>query len=303
MSKTLIIVNPHAGSGRAWRVWRELESTLWQRLGDLIVVITKNPAEVTHHITEAYNVGVRQVISIGGDGTNHALVNTLVAFNRQQASGDPMIYGNIAIGTGHDFARGQNIPVRDLKEITDWIVRAEPKPTDIGMLTTGNTREYFLNIASAGIGGDVAQRVNRRKIRRPWTFLQSTINAIVSHRPQPLEVTLDGKAWYEGRAYAVAVANGTTFGRGMKIAPDARIADGLFDVVLIKGVSRLTVLAALKRVYDGTHLTHPAVMSARAAEVFIHSPRGNIDMELDGEFASGQDVTFSVQPGQLQMLL
>lgn len=303
MSKTLIVVNPHAGSGRAWRVWRELEPILWQRLGDLIVVITKNPAEVTYHITEAYSVGVRQVISIGGDGTNHALVNTLVAFNHQQASHDPMTYGNIAIGTGHDFARGQGIPVRDLKEITDWIVRAEPKPTDIGMITTGNTREYFLNIASAGISGDVARRVNRRKIRRPWTFLQETINAVIMHRPQPMEVTLDGKPWYEGRAYAVAVANGSTFGRGMKIAPDAVITDGLFDVVLVKGVSRLTVLAALKRVYDGTHLTHPAVMVARASEVFIRSPRGNINMELDGEFASGQDVTFSIQPGHLKMLL
>ena len=85
------------------------------------------------------------------------------------------------------------------------------------------------------------------------------MHTLLTHEPQTMEITLDGADWYDGRAYIVAIANGTTFGHGMKIAPNAQQRDGLFDVILVEGVSRLRILAALQRVYAGTHLTHPAV--------------------------------------------
>lgn len=299
-SNTLIILNPHAGGGRAGAIWREIEPTLWKHMGDLIVAVTQHPNEVARHIEQAYAVGVRRVIALGGDGTNHALVNALADFNQQQS--EPMIYGNIPVGTGRDWARGQGIPYTDSARVAQWIIGAKPTPTDLGMLRTGSTREYFLNIASTGLGGQVAKRVNRVN-KRPWTFLVSTVLTTLGYQPETVQVQVDGRDWYEGSAYAVAVANGSTFGHGMRIAPHALTGDGLFDVVLVKGVSRLTVLTALRRVYDASHLTHPAVMTTRAASVTVRSPRGLIEMELDGEYSEGRDVTFSLQPAALQMLL
>jgi diacylglycerol kinase (ATP) len=302
MSKTLIILNPHAANGHAGRVWREVEPLLWRELGELIVAVTQNADEVARHLEQAYQVGVRRVIAIGGDGTNHALVNALTAFNLAQAGDSPMIYGNIPIGSGTDWARGKGIPIDDLPALTRWIAHATPTPTDLGMLTTDGGSQYFLNIASAGMGGDVAQRVNRRA-KRAWTFLQATIETLLSYQPEVFEITIDGQAWYEGYAYAVAVANGTTFGHGMRVAPNAHSDDGMFDVILIKRVPKLEILMALRRLYDGSHLTHRAVESTRAKEVALHSPRGAIDMELDGEYNRGRDVSFKVQPGLLQVLL
>ncbi len=270
-------------------------------MGEVIVAVTQHPDEVARHIQQAYNVGVRRVIALGGDGTNHSLVNALAEFN--QKHNPPMIYGNIPVGTGRDWARGQGIPYTDPQRIAQWIIGAKPTPTDVGMVTSGATREYFLNIASTGLGGEVVKRVNATKQRRPWTFLLSTILTTLSYEPQPVQVKIDGEDWYEGTAYAVAVANGSSFGHGMKIAPNANTSDGLFEVVLVKGVSRLTVLTALQRVYNATHLTHPAVMSTRGKSVSVVSPRGLIDMELDGEFNEGREVTFTVHPGLLQMLL
>lgn len=302
MPKTLIILNPHAGSGRAGRLWREVEPLLWQNLGELVIAVTERPDDVAQHLDKAQAVGVNRVISIGGDGTNHALINALAELNERSPQAEPMIYGNLPIGTGRDWARGQGIPFDNLKAAAQWIAHAQPQPTDIGKLSHENGREYFLNIASAGLGGEVAQRINRQTERRPWSFMTTTITTMLSHTPQEMQITLDGEPWYEGRAYSLAVANGTTFGHGMKIAPNATTNDGMFDVVLVKGVSRLTILAAFQRVYSGTHLTHPAVKSGRAAEVRIHSPQGAIGLELDGEPASARDITFSVQPGLLKIL-
>ncbi len=302
MSKTLIILNPHAGGGTAGRLWQEVEPILWDTLGELIVAITERPEEVAQHLDKAQAVGVQRVISIGGDGTNHALINSLAELNERNPQGEPMIYGNLPIGTGRDWARGQGVPYNNLKAAAAWIANARPRPTDIGKLSHEGGSEYFLNIASAGIGGEVAQRINRLARRRPWSFVTATISTILTHKPPAMQITLDGKPWYEGRAYVVAVANGTTFGHGMKIAPHAVQRDGLFDVVLVEGVSRLTILAAFQRVYMGTHLTHPAVHSARAAEVRVQSPAGTLGIELDGEPLSANDLTFRVQPGLLQIL-
>src|SRR5690606_28762085 len=106
----------------------------------------------------------------------------------------------------------------------------------------------------------------------------------------------------DGRSYIVAVANGTTFGHGMKIAPQADIRDGLFDVVLVEGVSRAKVLAALNRVYTGSHLSHPNVRSAQARKVEVTGGTSPLPMELDGELAYGRNLAFEVRPGLLHLL-
>lgn len=299
--KTLIILNPYAGSGRAGRVWTELEPLLWKQLGELVVAITRRPEEVAQHLDKAYATGLTRVISIGGDGTNFTLVNALARLNESHPDGPRMVYGNLPIGSGRDWARFKRIPL-DIHKAAQWIASAQPQPTDLGLLTDSEQRTYFLNIASAGLSGEVNQRVNNTPVRRPWTFLKATVLGILGHQPQAMQVTLDGQHWYEGKAYLVAVANGSTFGHGMRIAPNAQSNDGVFDVVLVKGVSRPTILRALYRVYDASHLTHPAVQHAQACEVQIKGLDGRVGLDLDGEHASGQDMTFSMRPGLLHML-
>jgi YegS/Rv2252/BmrU family lipid kinase len=302
MSKTLIILNPHASSGLAGRMWGQVEPLLWDSLGELVVAITQREQDVAEHLENAYASGLTRVISIGGDGTNHALINALAELNERHPDGPPMVYGNLPIGTGRDWARGTGIPVNDVKAAARWIAEATPQPTDIGLLKFDHQREHFLNIASVGAGGEVAARVNSVRKRRPWTFLLSTVQTLLQHKPREMQVTLDGTPWYDGRSYVIAIANGTTFGHGMKIAPKAETTDGLFDVVLVEGVSRIKVLAALNQVFSGSHLSHPNVRYAQARRVEISGGAQPFPMELDGELAQGAVLTFEVKPGLLQLL-
>ncbi|MBL8132536.1 MAG: diacylglycerol kinase family lipid kinase [Anaerolineae bacterium] len=300
-SRTLIVLNPHAGSGRAGRMWQSLEPLLWEQLGELLVAVTDKPGDVAAHLDKARAAGLTRVISIGGDGTNHALINALADLNHRYPDAPRMIYGNVPIGTGRDWARGNGIPFNDPQAAARWIATAQPTATDIGKISIGDHEEYFLNIASAGLGGEVARRVEHIRQRRPWTFLTATLGAIIQRGATPMQIEIDGVPWYEGRAYAAVVANGSTFGRGMKIAPHADVRDGLFEVVLVKGVPRVEVLAAFQRVYSGTHLTHRAVMSARARSVRLHGDAA-LGVELDGEFAQGGSLEFTMQPGLLSLL-
>ncbi len=294
--KTLIILNPHAGSGRAGRLWSKIEPLLWQELGELVVAVTQRPEEIAPHLESARAAGLTRVIAIGGDGTNHSLVNELVRLNQRHP-------GSLPMGTGQDWARSLGVPLTPEAAVR-WIKEAHPAPLDVGCLIGGTGPDkHFLNIASVGIGGVVSARINRLPTRRPWTFYRMTLEGLLSYRPQYVTVKLDGKTWYEGKIYAVAVANGQTFGHGMRIAPYAIYNDNLFDIVLIEGMPRLEAALALNTVYSGAHLKRADVHSARAHTIEIEGNDGPLPVELDGEAEQGKTLHFEVISGALSTLV
>ncbi|MEP7287099.1 MAG: diacylglycerol kinase family protein [Chloroflexota bacterium] len=310
--KTLIILNPHAGSGRAGKLWSKIEPLLWQELGELVVAVTQKPGDVAQHLEKAHDVGLTRVIAIGGDGTNHALINEMVRINRHYPDDPPMTFGNLPIGTGQDWSRSLGVPQSPVEAVA-WIKAAQSVPLDVGQLTLDdasadpnndnqNRQRNFLNIASVGISGMITERVNHIRVRRPWTFYQKTLEALLAYRPPHMRVRLDGKLWYEGTAYICAVANGRTFGHGMFIAPNALYDDGLFDVILIEGVPRLEAVIALNTIYSGNHLKRSDVHAARAQTVEIEAGGTPLGMELDGEHSSGQVLRFEVLPHILKTL-
>ncbi|NDJ84714.1 MAG: YegS/Rv2252/BmrU family lipid kinase, partial [Chloroflexi bacterium] len=241
MADTLVILNPSAGGGRAGVVWSQIEPVLWETLGDLVVAVTHHPEDVARHLKEARDVGLTRVVAIGGDGTNHAIVNAIQRLADADPVGPRITYGQLPIGTGQDFARMLGIP-RDPVAAVEWLARAQPRAVDLGCLERGEVgKRYFLNIASVGIGGEVDRRVNAIHRRRPWTFKLATLKSFLTYQPRHMKVYTDGDEWYNDRAWAVVIANGQNFGHGMAIAPDARIDDGLFDVILIEDASRMNV--------------------------------------------------------------
>ncbi len=301
MPGTLIVLNPHAGGGRAGQVWLSLEPYLWQELGELVVAVTERPEDVAAHLDKASDIGITRVISVGGDGTNHALVNALITHNARTPELEPMVYGNLPVGTGRDWARGIGLPYNDPQAAARQIAHADLRPLDIGLITSETGDDYFLNIASVGMGSQVVERVGRVSQRRPWTFLKAMVETILELPARAVEVTLDGEPWYDGRTGLLVVANGTTFGHGLKIAPKARMDDGLLDVLVIKDVSRWTILRALGSAYAGKHLTNPNLQYTQARTVNVYAP-GGVGLETDGEPAHGERLTFTVRPGALQVL-
>lgn len=300
--KTLIVLNPHAGSGRAGKLWTQIEPLLWRELGELVVAVTQHPSELMPHLDKARASGLTTVIAIGGDGTNHTLVNELVKLNKAHPGEPLMVFGSIPVGTGRDWARTFGIPMDPLKAV-QWIKKATPTPVDIGQITTEAIDFHFLNIASTGISGEIARRVNVLTRRWPWTFYQKTVEALLWYRPPHMRIRLDGEVWYDDKAWVVTVANGRNFGHGMLIAPEAQASDGLFDVVLIENMSRLEAIRALSTVYTGQHINRPDVHVKRARLVEVESAGGRLPIELDGEQSSGNHIRFEVLPGMLPMLM
>jgi diacylglycerol kinase (ATP) len=302
--RTLIIVNANACGGKASGIFKSVESRIREFFGNLTVAVSEKPEDVGRHLDAAAPLGIDLVIAVGGDGTNHSVVNALAARPGLNAA-----FGSLPVGTGTDWARALGIPADPVSAV-DWLIRAQPVVCDLGKVEYKDAqngdrpaRRFFLNISSAGVSGEIVARVNRLRRRTSLTFLRTTVAALFKYQPQRITVECDEHRFYEGPSYLLAVANGRFFGRGMWVAPNALIDDGLFDIVLVEGMPRHRILLALRTVFNGRHLRRRDIHFKRAAAVRAHSEDGPLRLEFDGEEAQGQDLLYTMLPGALRVLM
>ena len=162
---------------------------------------------------------------------------------------------------------------------------------------------YFLNVADFGLGGEVVKRVNEKRMeRKASSYLKELILTMIKYKNKRLKITVDGEELPEDEYLIGAVANGKIFGGGMKIAPQASLNDGLFDFVVIKGLSFKEFLRHGWKVFTGTHLSHPKVRLIRGRKIKVECPREEkILLELDGELPGLLPGEFEIIPSAIRV--
>lgn len=300
MERVYVVLNPTAGRGQVARRWPQLAARLRAMGIDFHQCVTCGPGDGAVCGRAAVADGADLVIVVGGDGT----VNEVVNGCRAAGAALPRL-ALLPVGTGADFARG--LGLRD--EATALAaLRGAPRAVDLGLArytgADGTPRErYFLNVADCGLGPATSARARRGpRGLGPLAYLYGALGSIVTDRPVTIRVVVDDIVVYDGPSSLVAVANGRYFGGGMRVAPDADPADGLFDVLVLAATSRRVLVAdLLPRVYRGTHLDHPAVHVRRGHRVAV-TATAPFPLEVDGEAAGSAPVTFALLPGALPLL-
>ena len=295
MSGTLVLVNAAAGGGRAGRFWQRLRPDA-ERLAALQVAAPADAAASRRAVLDAVAAGTERIVVVGGDGTVHLVAGALLA----AGAGGAVALGVVPAGTGSDLARALAIP-RDPRAALQRALVGPPAALDAGRCEGAAATFTFVNVASAGIGGLVDETVNAMPRRGATAFLLATLSALRRYRCVPARVTVDGEAWHEGPLFLLAVANGSTFGKGMRIAPLARPDDGAFDVVLVGEVGGLELVRRLPQVYLGRHLGARPVRYGRARSVRIEPLAPLPAFDVDGETYASGPATFTLLPGALRV--
>jgi diacylglycerol kinase (ATP) len=287
--RTLVIVNPAAGSGRAGRLWQ-----LWRahaaRAFPFEEVLTTAPGEATRLAADAARAGVRRILVVGGDGTVHEVVNGVQA-------GDVAV-GVLPLGTGNDFARCAGLALPPAR-LLPALAAGRTRRIDLG---TVHGRLY-INVAGVGFDAEVARAVNAmtRKAGGTLPYLTTAMREALRFVPPPLDVRIDGRSW--GGALPqlmVAVANAPAYGGGMRVCPRAELDDGRLDVLLVGDVRAWSILALLPTVFLGRHLAHPKVRYVRGSQVQVSGP-ASVAVHADGEIVGGLPATFTVRPAALEL--
>lgn len=246
----------------------------------------------------------RPVIAVGGDGTVHEVVNGLLG------GGGPALLGIIPAGTGNDVARNSGIPARP-ESAVERIVRNNPVPVDAGRLrftepAAAERSRFFINSVSVG----VSPRANhiagtlRRVLPGRIRYAVSGVLALMMEKAGCYDVTTGAQSLHSGRALNLTLANGASFGGGMRISPASVVSDGALDLVVIGAMGRLRALLALSRLYPGTHLRMSGVTATPVREtVHIRRLDQKLLIETDGEeFEAMSDLWVEVLPGAIQLL-
>jgi diacylglycerol kinase (ATP) len=244
------------------------------------------------------------VVAAGGDGTINEVANGF--FNGAERIEGPTRMGLLPMGTGGDLRRTLGMS-RDMDEAAKVLASGRSRRLDAGRVTcAGRSGEtvvrHFLNVADAGIGGDVADMVNGgfNFVNGELTFTIAAAVTLMRWRNRRLRMVVDGEE-RELVAQQVVVANCEYYGGGMQIAPTAAPDDGMLDLVVVGDVGRLESMRLMGSVRKGAHLAHPKLEHRRVRRVAVTCDLP-VGVDADGERPGALPAVFEVVPGALDVL-
>ncbi|HEX7354361.1 MAG TPA: diacylglycerol kinase family protein [Mycobacteriales bacterium] len=280
-----LVVNPHAGGGRARTVLPQYERLLARH--DVVTTETRDLAHADVLAAEAIADG-RTVVAVGGDGLTGRLAG---AVSEQD--------GLLAVlpgGRGNDFARAMGIPADPEAAVTALESSVERR-IDLG----DANGTAFLCIASVGFDSDVQEFALRTRLPLGGQiYTVGTLRALLTWRHATFTVQVDGDP-ARMRGWSVVAANTSMYGGGMRIAPDAVPTDGMLDVVTTGASGRLRFLTNFPKIFAGTHTSLGEVSVVRTSRVLVDADRP-FRVFADGDPIATLPCTVSVRPGALRVL-
>jgi diacylglycerol kinase (ATP) len=315
-----LAVNPTSGQGRGLRAG-EVAAARFRAAGvEVEELAGKDVDDLRGQVRTAIKGGVDALVVVGGDGMVHLGVT--------EVAGTPTPLGIIAAGTGNDVARALGLPIRRPGQAAEVALRgligettdqrgdggppaADParhrRRIDAVRCTTPDRPDqpvhWFASVLGAGFDALVNERANGwSRPRGRAKYVLAVLRELPLFTPRMYTIDLDGEPWTT-RAMLVAVANGPSYGGGMRVCPDARMDDGRLDVMVVRPLSRARFLTIFPRVFSGTHVRDPRVVIRRGVRVVVHThPTRPIVGYADGERVAALPLTCECVPGAVEML-
>ena len=280
----LLVLNRKSGKGKISKRFKNFKD-LCEAKGISYQVVDEKSAELTARQIQA-ELSTRKydaIVAFGGDG--------LISLCLQKVVNSDIGLTVVPTGTGNDFARSIGTFGKTTEEIFISISQSNKTKIDVALCESNETKRYFVQVLSIGFDATVNRFANSMKY--PKGKIKYTI-AMLLLLPRAknlnFEIIQDNKS-LKIESMLVAVANGSTYGGGMKILPDASFKDGLLDLLYVDPVSKLRLLLIFPRVFKGTHTKHPAVNLLRSKNFEVI---GSTDSYADGEYAGALPIKLSV---------
>ncbi len=291
---TLIIVNPVSGGGRALRAEPLVASYFAGQGRSVQFVHSRSSEDIREQAAKGAAAGYRYVIALGGDGAFHHLVEGLL--------GTDAIAGFFPAGNGNDIARDLGIPP-DAMSAAAAFLNSKPRAVDVVRVRFSDGRtSHFMGAGGMGLDAEAAHLANTRFKKWPgvtrylagalWTFFLEPAFELVAE--------MDETHW-GGRALFAAVANATSYGSGVRIAPDAKIDDGWLNVVLVEDLAWTRLVEAIPIILTTGDVRFDEVKRFRCRRVVLRANRP-VKVHGDGELLGESPAEFEILPGAIRVM-
>jgi len=290
-----LMINPYSGGKKGIKLLPMIEKRL-SRAG--IKYHTYLSLYHEHTVKIASELDITQydaVVAVGGDGTNFHVLNGLLSCFRPETI--PPV-GILPIGSGNSFAR--DLGIFSLDDGLRSILENKAKWIDVCSFSQAKKKYYFVNIAGVGFVTDVAETARKFKWLGDFSYIIGIFHRTMGLYFHNMEIEVDGRP-VSGEYCFVVVCNSRFTGGNMLMAPEARIDDGFMDMIMVKKLSRTSLLSTLPKIYNGSHIRHPAVSHVKARNVII-TTRPKKTLLADGEVFGTTPATITVHPKMIRYL-
>jgi YegS/Rv2252/BmrU family lipid kinase len=300
----LVIVNPNAGRQKGSRDWGKIKSLLVKHGFSFFEVFTEKPGHAIEISRKSIEQGHKRIIVVGGDGTLNEVINGL--FKQTRYPTTEITFGMISIGTGNDWGRMLKIP-SDYEEAILTIKECRTFVQDAGIVSymsdDNNVERYFVNIAGLGFDAVVTKKANRLKERGkggPLLYFATIFSSLLNYRYVNAVINIDGRN-FKNKIFSMNVGIGKYNGGGMMQVPGAIADDGLFDLTVIKKISKPDIIMSLRKLYNGNIVRHRKVETYTGKSISIDSDT-RIQLETDGESLGHTPIEFQIIPKSVQVI-
>ena len=300
-SSYFLIVNPNSGTGNFQKSWNQIQQVLTDRNVDFSFAFTQQSKEEIQLVDSAVQQGFRNIISVGGDGTLHHVVNGILG--QRYIKSSEIKLGVIPLGTGNDWIKTYNIS-NSIEKSIDILLENHTTFQDVGVIKTseGNT-EYYNNMAGIGYDGYVVNKLNSLKSLGSIAYLISGLQGLLFYKKSNYTIKVEGKTIHE-KCLMILFGICRYSGGGMQMTKETNPSDGLLDITIAKNFSFFDLVFNLPKLYNGKIVHHRKVETYKVKSLEIIENNSNPSfIEADGELVGKGSLSVSLLKKAIQVFV
>ena len=299
LNSFFIVVNPHSGNSNFKKSWEKITYILKLKNINFSYSFTEYRKHEVILVDKAIEQGYRNIISVGGDGTLHHVVNGIM--KQRYIKTSKIKLGVIPLGTGNDWIRTYNIP-NSIEKSIDVILKNTTVLQDIGCITLLNgKKEYFNNLAGTGYDGYVVKNLNYLKKMGSLAFLVSGLYSLFSYKKTKYKIIINNKTINE-QCLMILFGICKYSGGGLRVTKDPNPKDGLLDITIVKNISFLDLLFNIPKLYNGDIIHHRKVTNYKTRGLKILD-NYNSTIEADGEIIGNGSLNVTIKQNAVLFLI
>jgi YegS/Rv2252/BmrU family lipid kinase len=286
-----IIVNPSSGNRNISEQWEEIQQLLKTKKIDFSFAFTQFSKHEIELVDKAIQNGFRNIISIGGDGTLHHVVNGIM--QQRYVKTSDITIAVIPQGTGNDWIKTYNIP-NDIEKAIEIISKKKTILQDIGVLETeNNIVSYFNNVAGLGYDGYIVNKLKTLKRFGSIAYLLSGLAGLLFYKKSVFKIIFDDKT-IETKCLMTIFGLCKFSGGGMQFTKDVNSSDGLFDITIAKNLNLFDLVFNLPKLYSGKIVHHKKVETYKTKEITVIPKTTKPFIQADGELIGTGKVSLKI---------
>ncbi len=291
MNKALVIVNPVSGKQSGSSIFQKVKRVL----ADLSLEVTTTTSQ-----GQVFDIGLgmeidefRQVIIVGGDGTLNEFVNGMM----KRADGRRIPIGLVPAGTGNSLMH--DLGLLDPFDAAKSIASGTRRRIDLLKVKTKQGSHFAFNVVGWGLPSTINQRSEKWKFLGGQRYNMASLLEIIRNPSWPVEIDLPSEEIKGSFSFFMA-CNTIHTGKGMKIAPDARLDNGLMDVIILKTAPRYKLIGLFTKIFDGKHIGHPLVEHKQIKSLKL-SAEDSSKLIIDGQIEGSTPFEIAVMKQELEI--